>query len=217
METKRRTSDLREEYFNQFRALQLKHRDDSSDFYVIALLLVFFIDYIEWGNAYKYDLIAPIVTKMENVYEPKKVAKHIDDAIRVKGKYAEELISFKKYHKETLTSIKNIIPYFPPNINIEGQSRRLKDMREESEVIAKGNQTNLALNKYLLNKRRKQWNTQRDNKVRRTTFHRRIDGQTVDIDDYFRVEGYRARFPSDRENLPEFDVYGCRCYLTYLD
>lgn len=40
--------------------------------------------------------------------------------------------------------------------------------------------------------------------------HRVLDGQTVDVDEPFRVEGYEIMFPGDPSAEPEM-VYNCRC------
>lgn len=207
---------LKEEYINYFRLLQKKNIKNQDNFYIIALLLAFISDYIDKGNTGKYEIIAPIVTKIE-IEKPKLVAKQIDQAFHAQGNLADDLKYFKKFNSKTLTSINYIIPLSKRKVDKKGENKRLKALRENSEIIEQSNKTDLAINKFILNKSKKQWNTQRDSRVRKTDFHRGIDGQIVAIDDYFRSGGSRAMFPSDFENLPLYDVYGCRCYLTYID
>lgn len=220
MVTKRQ---LKEDYVNYFRLLQLKHQKDEERFFIIALLLAYISDYIDKGNTQKYELIAPIVTKIE-ITKPKEVAKQLDIAFNLQGKLADDLKYFKKINEKTLSSVKHIIPYFPPKVEVvsdfgksKKENKRIKKLREESEFIAQSNKTDLAINQFVLNKRNKQWNTQRDSRVRKTSFHSGIDMQVVAINDYFRNGGERALYPSDIANLPLYDVYGCRCYLTYPD
>lgn len=214
---------LKEEYVNYFRLLQQKHQKNGDNFLIISLLLAYISDYIDNGNPKKYELIAPIVTKI-NIEKPKEVAKQLDLAFVRQGKLDQELRYFKKINAKTLTSINNIIPYFPPKAEIlkdndksKKENKRIKKLREESEIVEKGNKTDLVINQFVMNKRKKQWNTQRDSRVRKTAFHSGIDMQVVDIKDYFRNGGERALYPSDSANLPLYDVYGCRCYLTYFD
>ena len=55
---------------------------------------------------------------------------------------------------------------------------------------------------------RKQWLATLDNRTRHE--HRILDGQIVDVDDYFKVEGYEIKEPADPE-AEGFLVYNCRC------
>lgn len=53
----------------------------------------------------------------------------------------------------------------------------------------------------------KQWNSTLDGDTRST--HRQLDGQIVELDEYFELNGKKARFPGDFKR-PEEDC-GCRC------
>ena len=57
-------------------------------------------------------------------------------------------------------------------------------------------------------KLRQTWVATLDQRTRHE--HRLLDGQTVDVDEPFVVEGYEIRFPGDPEAEP-FLVYNCRC------
>lgn len=61
----------------------------------------------------------------------------------------------------------------------------------------------------------KTWNSQKDNRVRRTHTHVSLDGQTVPFSQPFvSISGVRLRYPYD----PDADVketIGCRCFLKY--
>jgi len=58
----------------------------------------------------------------------------------------------------------------------------------------------------------KTWVSQRDAKVRIT--HRKLDGDTVRIDEPFFVEGIPIRFPGD-PTAPLHLIMQCRCFLRY--
>ena len=58
---------------------------------------------------------------------------------------------------------------------------------------------------------KKKWLATLDGHTRRS--HRRLDGQTVDIDEPFRVGGYSIEYPGDSSARPEM-VYNCRCTMT---
>lgn len=60
---------------------------------------------------------------------------------------------------------------------------------------------------------RKQWLATLDGRTRDS--HRRLDGQTKDIDDPFRSEYGEIMYPGDPSAHPG-DVYNCRCTLVYV-
>lgn len=55
---------------------------------------------------------------------------------------------------------------------------------------------------------RKTWVATLDGHTR--TNHRKLDGQTVDVDEPFKIGGYSIMYPGDRRAKPEM-VYNCRC------
>lgn len=58
---------------------------------------------------------------------------------------------------------------------------------------------------------KKKWLATLDGHTRRS--HRRLDGQTVDIDEPFKIDGYSIEYPGDSSARPEM-VYNCRCTMT---
>ena len=60
-------------------------------------------------------------------------------------------------------------------------------------------------------KLKKQWLATLDNRTRHA--HAMLDGQTVDIDKPFKVDGYDIMFPGDT-SAPGYLVYNCRCTTT---
>ena len=63
--------------------------------------------------------------------------------------------------------------------------------------------------------RHKQWLTMRDEKVRIS--HALVDGQTVGIDEYFKVGGYEMLYPMDTsKGAPLSETQNCRCVTVYL-
>ena len=61
---------------------------------------------------------------------------------------------------------------------------------------------------------KKRWNTQGDERVRRTRFHNAVAGKAVPINGEWRVGRIRADYPSDT-SLPVSERIYCRCYVTY--
>lgn len=57
-------------------------------------------------------------------------------------------------------------------------------------------------------KLKKQWLATLDNRTRHA--HAMLDGQTVDVDKPFKVDGYELMYPGD-SSAPGFLVYNCRC------
>lgn len=60
---------------------------------------------------------------------------------------------------------------------------------------------------------KKQWLATIDDRTRHE--HRLLDGQRVDIDDAFKVEGYEILYPADPSAEPEM-VYNCRCTMVTM-
>ena len=60
---------------------------------------------------------------------------------------------------------------------------------------------------------KKRWLASRDNRVRDT--HAELDGQEVDVDQPFTVDGMEIDYPGDPTAPPEL-VYNCRCTLIYV-
>lgn len=87
-------------------------------------------------------------------------------------------------------------------------------MLAENETNYVGNYTDYHTAKYQ-GYRHKQWLTMRDEKVRIS--HVLVDGQTVGIDEYFRVGGYEMLYPMDTSRgAPPDETANCRCTIQYL-
>ena len=208
--------ELREKYINGFRDLQKKHHKERENFIVLILLLAYFVDYIETENKSKMMMVAPFIPKITNIDKQKAVLRSIDLSFESKGTLNESMKEFKTINKKMITSLNNIIPQNKPKININGQNKRLIELEKDAEIIENGNKGNIAINMMVLNKKKKQWNTQRDSKVRKTQFHGVIDRQIVGINELFRANEFVANYPAD-SLLPNYDRFNCRCYLTYYD
>lgn len=64
-------------------------------------------------------------------------------------------------------------------------------------------------------KLKKQWLATLDNRTRHA--HAMLDGQTVDVDKPFKVDGYELMYPGD-SSAPGYLVYNCRCtQVSVLD
>lgn len=59
---------------------------------------------------------------------------------------------------------------------------------------------------------KKTWHTIRDRKTR--DWHKDVDGETIDIDDYFEVDGELMAYPHDI-NASDKNVANCRCSVSY--
>jgi hypothetical protein len=57
---------------------------------------------------------------------------------------------------------------------------------------------------------KKRWLATLDSRTRHE--HAALDGQTVETDDYFEIDGYKLMYPGDPSGEPEM-VYNCRCTL----
>lgn len=59
-------------------------------------------------------------------------------------------------------------------------------------------------------KLKKRWLATLDNRTRHA--HAMLDGQTVDVDKPFKVDGYELMYPGD-SSAPGYLVYNCRCTM----
>lgn len=60
----------------------------------------------------------------------------------------------------------------------------------------------------------KKWNTQKDERVRKTKFHNQVKGKVVPINKDFEAAGLKADFPGSL-TLPVGERINCRCFVTY--
>lgn len=61
---------------------------------------------------------------------------------------------------------------------------------------------------------KKQWLSTLDGKTRHA--HRMLDGQTVDVEESFQVDGYKLKCPGD-PSAPGYLIYNCRCTMISVD
>jgi len=206
---------VREEYFNRMTDLEYKRRKSKEDLAVIAILLMLFIEYLTNGNVQTVSFYAPFIPQIKNIENVRAVVSAIDRGLDGQGKLEEEIDIFKERNKKTISYLTHIIPQKPPEIKqIKPPERRVEEMKEQTKVVEQNNAISVELNKKMLLKKMKIWNTQRDKKVRKTIFHNGVDRQMVGIDEQFRVQDMRAHYPADSD-LPDWERLNCRCYLTY--
>ncbi len=60
----------------------------------------------------------------------------------------------------------------------------------------------------------KRWNTQGDERVRRTNFHNSVKGKIIPVDSAFKGGGQSAEYPGD-VTLEVGERINCRCFITY--
>lgn len=205
---------LRDEYFNRFTDLQYKKRKDKNDVALLMLLCMLFIEYLSNLNTEVVSLYAPFIPRIKNIDNPKVVINAIEKALGGNGKLVHEITYVRRNMQHTITTISNtIIPQKSPKVDVE--SDYIREMKERTDYLESNNQASLMLNKQMLQKKNKVWNTQADNKVRKTAFHSGIHGQVKAIDSFFEVNGITAQYPAD-SILPNWERLNCRCYLTYF-
>jgi len=184
---------IREEYYNRITDLQHKKRDKKDQFLLLALLLVYLMEYLTNGNEQVIAIKAPFLLQT-NITNPSKFMRQLNEGLSYRGVFAEPLKRFNESNMKTLETLTTIVPQHPFTID---KKNRFKDALERTDSLE---QNNLG--------------TQRDSKVRRTEFHMGIDGQEVAIMDNFQVGAFQARYPAD-SMLPMFDRINCRCYMTF--
>ena len=201
---------IREEYYNRITDLQHKKRDKKDQFLLLALLLVYLMEYLTNGNEQVIAIKAPFLLQT-NITNPSKFMRQLNEGLSYRGVFAEPLKRFNESNMKTLETLTTIVPQHPFTID---KKNRFKDALERTDSLEQNNLVQVSVNAMVLNKQRKRWNTQRDSKVRRTEFHMGIDGQEVAIMDNFQVGAFQARYPAD-SMLPMFDRINCRCYMTF--
>ena len=201
---------IREDYYNRITALQHKRREKKDQFLLLALLLVYMMEYFTNGNEQVIALKAPFLLQTD-ITNPSKFMRQLNEALSLRGNLAEPLKRFKENNMKMLETISLIVPQHPL---VADKTNRFKDALERTDSLEQNNLVQVSVNSMALNKQRKRWNTQRDSKVRRTEFHMGIDGQEVAIMDNFQVGAFQARYPAD-SMLPMFDRINCRCYMTF--
>jgi len=208
---------LIESYHNHFLDLQIKYRRDKDKYVLLLLLYIFFLEYLTHPTHNLIYLYAPFIPKIKNINKPQVVIDEIESAIKGEGKLVNEIQEVKILSRKEIDYLTSIIPNKSLNIKQnQGNNRQeyYDKLNEEADIVEQNHLITEHINKTILGKETKQWNTQRDNRVRKTTFHQNIDRQRVGINDLFSVGDDYAKFPSD-SLLPPRERLNCRCYLTY--
>ena len=203
---------LLDEYVLRLSDLQYKKRKKQEDFIIIGLFLIAFTEYL----SNKAVVFTEITSEIE-IEKPKKMVELIEKGLENEGKFVNYVDDVRKNNARIIASIKNIIPQNEPKSDIEvvkNDREWFEEAKERTDLYEKQNAFSQFTNQSYLNKRFKIWNTQRDNRVRQTTFHQGIDGIEVPINEFFEVDGFTAMFPA-HHTLPQYDRINCRCYLTY--
>jgi uncharacterized protein with gpF-like domain len=98
-------------------------------------------------------------------------------------------------------------------------SRIRARMIARTETVASANAGGYLTAKESKLKMNKGWLSVKDKRTRHD--HASVDGQLIDIDDYFNVGGYEMLFPGDKggkngkPDVPASEVCNCRCTLIY--
>ena len=61
--------------------------------------------------------------------------------------------------------------------------------------------------------RYKRWVTENDSRVRKS--HRKMEGKTIPITEYFELDKGQMLYPHDWNNCPD-ECFNCRCAAKYL-
>jgi len=85
----------------------------------------------------------------------------------------------------------------------------------ETELHEQSERTKLETSKFM-QYTHKEWNTQRDERVRVTKFHTIVDRKRIPIDSNFKGGGHEAEYPGDIK-LPPGERINCRCYIVYFN
>lgn len=208
----RKNKRLLDEYVVRLSDLQYKKRKKQEDFIIIGLFLIAFVEYFSNKN-----FVYTAIMLEKEIEKPKEMVKLIEKGLENQGKLVNYVIEIKEKNKKIIESITNIIQQKEPKIDKIGEKNDRKwfeEAKERTDLYEKQNAFSQYVNQTSLNKHYKTWNTQRDNRVRKTSFHEGIDGIEVLINEFFEVNGFTAMFPS-HHTLPQYDRINCRCYLTY--
>ena len=208
------TKSLLNDYVNGISDLQLKHKKDNEKFVLLALLLIYIVEYMTAPKVEIIKTYAPILIE-NDIHNSGEFLKNLDKALKGKGTLKNDLIRFKNKNSPILnyiTKTRNV----PPKSPILGitKKQRLGKLEEEAKLMEQSNDISQTVNSMLFNKKYKIWNTQNDERVRKTTFHNGVANMRVNINDTFNLSGDSALFPA-HSSLPSHERYNCRCYLTY--
>ena len=207
-------------YCNRFHDLKYKYRDDDDKILLLTLALIFLIEFITGIPDKNILYVAPFLEKI-NIANIDETMEDFEIGIKGKGTLKEPLKTFKNRNASLFNYIKNTTEnkglkrkLFENTMLNDGVSDYLIKLKVETELLEEQNDVSLFVNQMLLNKKFKIWNTQRDDRVRKTMFHNDIDRKKVNIKDWFVVGEHKALFPA-HSTLRDYDRFNCRCFLTY--
>lgn len=212
-----KSEKLVESYHNNFLDLQIKYRKEKDKYVLLLLLYIFFLEYLTHPTRNLIYLYAPFIKDLKNINKPKVVIDEIEKAINGNGSLKNSIEEVKILSRKEINYLTSIIPNKAPNIKENqdiSKDNYYKKIHEEADIVEQNHLVTEHINKTILGKETKQWNTQRDKRVRKTTFHQSIDRTRIGINELFNVGDDYAKFPSD-SLLPPRERLNCRCYLTY--
>ncbi|MCK9575878.1 MAG: hypothetical protein M0R51_08035 [Clostridia bacterium] len=199
---------LLDEYVLRLSDLQYKKRKKQEDFIIIGLFLIAFVEYLSNKN-----IVFTGITSEKELEKPKKMVELIDKGLNNQGKFVNYVKDMRESNVNIINTTTNIIPQIKEKSESIAKKKLIETI-EKTDLYEKQNYLSQFINNTAFNKNYKTWNTQRDNRVRYTTFHQNIDGIEVKINEFFNVDGITAMFPA-HSTLPQYDRINCRCYLTY--
>lgn len=213
--------DIREKYYNGFLDLQYRNRKNKEKLAKYILLLIFFMEFFSSSDVSKVENHCPFILKIKNIDNVKAVLKAVESGVNGEGKLKPHVDEFVEINENELDYLTTIIPQNEqeiqsPSPNMSKKKERYyNSLKERADQMEQFNEASIYVNTTLLGKKLKQWNTQRDSKVRKTTFHSGVDRIVVPINDNFVIQGINGFCPADSK-LPSWERLGCRCYLTFI-
>ena len=207
-------------YTRLFNDLKYKVRDDDDKVLELTIILIFLIEFITGAHPESVFIKAPFIKEI-NITKPKENMIEFSKAINGKGRLVKPLNDFKNNNIPLFNYIKNQGKNKGLKRTLQeksfvqkGDSKGLVKMKVETEIFEEQNNVSHFVNKTVFNKKLKTWNTQRDDRVRKTVFHNEVDRNEIPIDEWFKVGEHKALFPA-HSTLRDYDRYNCRCFLTY--
>jgi hypothetical protein len=207
---------LVESYHNALLDLQIKYRYEQDKYLTYIILYLFFLEYLTNPTPTIAVQRCPLLKEID-IKDFKTNIKDIESGVNHEGKLSNAIKNVVYINGNEIDYLNSIIPNKRPNIKEKSKSKQeqyYEKLVEEQDIVEQNHKTVEFMNNVILGKRFKVWNTQRDDRVRKTTFHNGIDRQRVEIGETFNVNDIIARYPQDRI-LPLYESFNCRCYLTY--
>lgn len=209
----KKQKELVNDYVNKLTDLQYKNRKKDERYITLILLLAFVVEYLTAPTVKNVKAYAPFINDKVNVSDVDKTVKELYAGVIGKGELKGEIKTFKDnlpHYNYIINQRKSISDSGGGFFDFLKKNR----LEEEAKLYEEANNISLFTNQMVFNKKRKIWNTQRDDRVRKTTFHNGVADMEVGINEPFTVGVNSAMYPSD-SSLPNYERYNCRCYLTY--